>query len=418
MADGNYKLEKAIVVNLQGYNRRFQTVEKAEGFLKELSGLFADIEFYQSTITELRQALHDQYEEMLEDDALYDAETKTLSRDGVERLELLIEAEFYPSGPLLYPESKEYQTLKRYLPSVSNDRVFIAAFLGVSLLGDQRYPGLETHLRHYVNTHQYSAMQGSMAKAVIDASTAPETAAQATLKQIKQLQDDLYEHVDEHCNEIFGVRGRVVRLHHDLKTKIIPEGQRRIDELISNAKADVMKTVDHFKQHIASKEAVVYWADKRKESSRTAWGYVALSMLMLLGLLFAEYKLVVTITDADSALGAFFGLTSDKSGTLTGFLILLAVSLVAMFFVWPCRYFMASASSSFKYARYCSNKAMQIQTFLAMRSSGQIEQEQESLIVEKLFSDYSEESSGSAELPSASTMAVALKLIQGKGQHG
>jgi hypothetical protein len=75
---------------------------------------------------------------------------------------------------------------------------------------------------------------------------------------------------------------------------------------------------------------------------------------------------------------------------------------------------MATASARTKYAQFSENKAMQIQTYLAMKQNNQIGDDQDKIIIEKIFSDHIDGSAANSDLPSISGMALMMKAIQGK----
>lgn len=417
MSDENYKLEKSIAVTLQGTRRRFSSIEKIEGFLEETEQFYERYNDLSYAVSCCLKNLHEEVDSILQSEVYFQEDEGIILTKGVKRLEAILESAFHPKGIVFYPESKEALCLIKYGAEASDKNAFAAAYSGAASNSQGSLAEISHRIRNILQWGSFSAVQGAMARAVKDHAHHSPEAIHEAIKQMRVLRDDIIQQANEHGEEVYESRVRTIRLRHHLETEVVPEFKSKIRKVLEEAQQDVNETVSHFREHIASKEAVTYWADKLSKASHQAWRYVALTVFMLMTMLWCEYELVSTVSDSTSTLGKLFDRTAKDSPALTIWLTVLGVSLVAMLFVWPCRYLMASASSSFLYARYCDNKAMQIQTFLAMDQSGHIDSKQKQIIIEKIFSDYQESGAGNGELPSVSALAAAMKAVQGKGQH-
>jgi len=225
-------------------------------------------------------------------------------------------------------------------------------------------------------------------------------------------------------DEIFGLKGRAIRLVDDLNNKYIPTSETLFDTLIDDtktklsgfineAKQQVDETVHEFQKHIAAKEAVTYWAKKRTQSLRGVFGFLIFSGVSLIITLTLENALLMAMGNPESPLSK--AVSSLGQGFSSSALLYAAIIFLALPGLWATRFSMGAAAAGYRYARYCDNKAMQIQTFLAMKKDGQIEEEQNNIVIEKLFSDYQEPGEHpSSDIPSIGSLALLTKAVQGR----
>jgi len=399
--------EKGFDVNLHGTKRRFANVDKLLEFLDDLTSAYQNKGPMLNAASTLKNQITSALQQSLGNENEFNSDTLRLSASGVAPLKELIEGSFSPQGQLFCPKSKIGQAIQQFKgPSVDS---FINAF-HYTANGHNGMVNAIPALRQQSSDTIHSLIHGISAARdiqIMESVTPAQEPALAVL--IEQAED----HLAAHDDDILGMRGRAARLVHDLRTKRIPDVDRRLEQFLEDSEKRVEETIKEFKRHIAAHSAVEYWERKRTESARKAMYFIIFSGIFLALALVMEASLLRSIVDEESSIGLLLKTHADT--LLAPVLILTAVGFIALPCVWITRFFMTNATASYKYSRHCEHTSMQIQTYLAMRKDKQIVDEQSDLIIEKIFSDYQDGSTTtSSDMPSIGALGILLKAVQGK----